>query len=125
MKRISFFLCLLGGFIILLAFLVWPMSEALALPEYSAQTGEPCASCHISPSGGGPRTPRGQAWIADGKPGAVPDLLASLDLLGVDLDVNPADFTTVPDEVPPAPPLPLQPGQAENLFQHLLAYPGN
>ena len=34
-----------------------------ALPEYSAQTGEPCATCHVSPSGGGPPRP---AWAGLG-----------------------------------------------------------
>jgi hypothetical protein len=125
MKRFSFLLCLFGIFFVFLAFLTRPFGEALALPEYSAQTGEPCATCHISPSGGGSRTPRGQAWIAGDKPGTVPDLLSSLELLGVDLDFDPADYTDVPDVVPPAQPMPIQPGEAEVLHQHLSEYPGN
>ena len=56
------------------------------------QTGEPCATCHVSPSGGGPRTPRGQAWVGEGKPGEVPDLVAALDALGVTLEVNEAYY---------------------------------
>ncbi len=67
-----------------------------ALPEYSAQTGEPCATCHISPSGGGLRTPRGQGWIGSGRPGAVPALADALALLGVRLKVNEKDFVALP-----------------------------
>ena len=51
-------------------------AQRQALPEYATQTGEPCATCHISPSGGGLRTPRGQAWVGSDKPGAVPALAA-------------------------------------------------
>ncbi len=102
-----------------------PAKEAQALPEYAAQTGETCAACHISPSGGGARTPRGQGWIAAEKPGTVPDLLTSLELLGVKLDVDPAEFSDVPDEIDPAQPLLLEPGQADLLHQHLFNYPGN
>jgi len=86
MKRfLIFFGSLLVTVALMLALL--PAATAQALPEYSAQTGEPCASCHISPSGGGPRGPRGQAWVASGKPGAVPDTLEALELLGVELSV--------------------------------------
>jgi hypothetical protein len=125
MKRIIILGCIFLGMAVFLAVLTWPTREVQALPEYSAQTGEPCATCHISPSGGGSRTPRGQAWIADEKPGTVPDLLSSLELLGVSLEFNPADFTDVPDEIPPAQPPLVKPKQAEALHQHLSAYPGN
>jgi len=96
-----------------------------ALPEYSAQTGEPCATCHISPSGGGPRGPRGQAWVGSGKPGAVPDLLQALDILGVRLERDPSYFTTVLQ--PPAPPAPLDlpPAEKQELFNWLNTYDGN
>jgi hypothetical protein len=125
MKRIFVLGWLCIALAVLLAFLLWPVGGVQALPEYSAQTGEPCSTCHVSPSGGGSRTPRGQAWIAAEKPGTVPDLLSSLDLLGVDLDIDPADFTDVPDEIPPAQPLQLKAGQAESLYGHLSTYPGN
>ena len=125
MKRVLFLGCLFVILAVFLAFLTWPTDEVQALPEYSAQTGEPCATCHISPSGGGPRTPRGQAWIADEKPGTVPNLLSALELLGVNLDFDPADYTRLPDEIPLAQPLHIQPGQAEMLGQHLADYPGN
>ena len=45
-----------------------------ALPEYAARTGEPCAACHISAGGGGPRTLRGMLWAAQGKPDQLPSL---------------------------------------------------
>lgn len=101
------------------------LEEVQALPEYSAQTGEPCATCHVSPSGGGTRSPRGQAWIADGKPISVPELLTALELLGVKLDVDITDFNYTPVEIPPAQPLPLPPGPTNLLHHHLIAYPGN
>ena len=47
---------------------------AHALPEYSTRTGEPCAVCHVSAGGGGPRTLRGLLWAAQGKPDKVPEL---------------------------------------------------
>jgi len=125
MKR-SLYLVLIALYLVfLLILMVRPGSEVQALPEYSAQTGETCATCHISPSGGGARTPRGQAWIADGKPGAVLDLLAALELLGVNLDVDPAEYINVPEEISPAQPLDVEPGQSEALHQHLSEYPGN
>jgi len=47
-------------------------SPAHALPEYSTRTSEPCATCHVNPGGGGPRTLRGLLWAARGRPDAVP-----------------------------------------------------
>ena len=47
---------------------------ANALPEYSTRTGEPCAACHVSAGGGGPRTMRGLLWAARGKPDQVPEV---------------------------------------------------
>ena len=44
---------------------------ARALPEYAQRTSEPCATCHVNPGGGGPRTMRGLLWIADGRPDKV------------------------------------------------------
>lgn len=43
-----------------------------ALPEYSSRTSEPCATCHVNPGGGGPRTLRGLLWAARGRPDEVP-----------------------------------------------------
>lgn len=45
-----------------------------ALPEYSYRTSESCATCHVNPGGGGPRTMRGLLWAVRGKPDSVPDL---------------------------------------------------
>ncbi|HWQ83474.1 MAG TPA: hypothetical protein VN363_02845 [Anaerolineales bacterium] len=94
--------------------LALPGRPAQALPEYSSQTGEPCATCHASPSGGGVRTPRGQAWVAQSKPGEVPDLVAALDALGVSLDVNEADYVLVPDTIAPAAALSSSPAEASS-----------
>lgn len=124
MKR---FLILLGFLLLVttlfLSFL--PVSTAGALPEYSAQTGEPCFSCHLSPSGGGPRGPRGLAWVASEKPGAIPDLIQSLELLGVKLTVDPAYFTVTDLEVqgPEAPEVPS--GKGQPLYHWLNDYDGN
>jgi mono/diheme cytochrome c family protein len=49
-------------------------SPAHALPEYAKRTGEPCATCHVNPGGGGPRTLRGALWASKGKPDEVPAL---------------------------------------------------
>jgi mono/diheme cytochrome c family protein len=43
-----------------------------ALPEYATRTSEPCATCHVNPGGGGPRTLRGSLWAARGRPDEVP-----------------------------------------------------
>lgn len=56
---------------------------AFALPEYSPKTGEPCATCHVNPGGGGPRTLRGLLWAANGQPEAVPQLPGILIAPGV------------------------------------------
>lgn len=112
-------------FLVVLVAAGLPTSRAVALPEYSAQVGEPCASCHVSPSGGGPRAPRGTAWVASNKPGAVPDLLQALDLLGVRLDVNPLDYNVVPQDIAPAAVIEALPGLPSELLQNLRDYEGN
>jgi len=53
-------------------------SAAHALPEFAARTGEPCATCHVNPGGGGPRTLRGLLWAARGRPDQVPELPGAL-----------------------------------------------
>ncbi len=122
-KFLIIFGALLLGTAVVLA-LALPES-AKALPEYAAQTGEPCSSCHISPSGGGPRGPRGQAWVAAGKPGAIPDLTESLSLLGVELSVDEAYFTVTAPEVPDAEAPAASPAQSQKLFHWLSQYDGN
>lgn len=121
MKRFGIILALI---IVCLA-LVAGFTTSQALPEYSAQTGEPCATCHLSPSGGGSRSVRGQAWVGSGKPGLVPLLEDALQLLGINLSVDPADF--LPSGQIPEPPQPLvvAPGDAIDTHQWLLQYEGN
>ena len=100
-------------------------STAQALPEYAAQTGEPCSSCHISPSGGGSRGPRGQAWVASNKPGTIPNLMNSLELLGVKLSVDEAYFTATNPQVQEADALNVAPAQSQKIFHWLSQYDGN
>lgn len=121
MKRFGIILALI---IVCLALLVG-FTTSQALPEYSAQTGEPCATCHLSPSGGGSRSVRGQAWVGSGKPGVVPVLEEALELLGINLSVDPADF--LPSGEIPAPPEPLNaaPGDIIETHQWLLQFEGN
>ena len=107
-----------------LALLVHPKAVQ-ALPEYSSQTGEPCATCHLSPSGGGPRGPRGQGWVGSNKPGAVPSLVDSLDLLGVQLESDPADFVAGTQPVSPAEALDLASGEMDPIHDWLRDYDGN
>jgi len=121
MKRIWLISILLITIFITLALVSQPTR---ALPEYSTQTGEPCASCHLSPSGGGPRTLRGQAWVAAEKPGVVPDVIESLELLGVNLDVDETDYVNVSESVPPATPL-QKTDQSHPVHDWLKDYEGN
>jgi mono/diheme cytochrome c family protein len=55
-----------------------------ALPEYAVRTGEPCATCHVSAGGGGPRTLRGLLWAARGRPDQVPELPGQLIAPGIE-----------------------------------------
>lgn len=55
-----------------------------ALPEYAVRTGEPCAACHVSAGGGGPRTLRGLLWAARGRPDLVPELPGQIIAPGVE-----------------------------------------
>ncbi len=126
MRQILIFcgMLLVCGALLLFAPLV---STGSALPEYAAQTGEPCSSCHISPSGGGARGPRGQAWVASDKPSSVPDLAASLELLGVEMKDDPAYFSAGSGPVSPAEPL--ERGSVNldrrRIFELLSGYEGN
>lgn len=118
-------LLLLTLFLTLVLALALTSQPTQALPEYSAQTGEPCATCHISPSGGGLRTPRGQAWVGAGKPGSVPGLSESLELLGVHLQIDESDYLATSAPVPPAEPLGLEPVQSQVIHEWLRNYEGN
>ncbi len=123
MRRLPLLFLILAMALVLTLALTGQSSQAL--PEYSTQTGEPCASCHISPSGGGLRTPRGQAWVAAEKPGYVPELTEALELLGVNLEVDESAYDTVPESIPPAKPPQVKAGQAEALHDWLKDYQGN
>lgn len=111
--------------IIVWASLALTTQPTQALPEYSAQTGEPCGTCHLSPSGGGLRTPRGQAWVGADRPGQVPDLTGSLSLLGVHLEANESDYIAPATPIPPAAPLQFKAGQARKIHEWLRNYEGN
>jgi mono/diheme cytochrome c family protein len=104
--------------------LVHPQA-ARALPEYSAQTGEPCATCHLSPSGGGPRGLRGQAWVGSSKPGVVPALTEALELLGIHLQVDERQYQATGEPVLPAKPVQVEPAQAQDMHDHLSSFDGN
>lgn len=68
---------------IFLAIASWS-NPVQALPEYAKRTGESCATCHVNPGGGGPRTLRGALWAARGRPDQVPALPGVLLAPGVD-----------------------------------------
>ncbi|MBI5304570.1 MAG: hypothetical protein HY868_20720 [Chloroflexi bacterium] len=98
---------------------------ANAMPEYATRTGEPCGTCHTSAAGGGLRSPRGQGWVAQTKPSAVPTLDESLKILGVNITTNPADYLA-PSILPAAPaPLVTRFDKKLQLLERLLEYDGN
>ncbi|NOY99328.1 MAG: c-type cytochrome [Chloroflexi bacterium] len=65
---------LAGTAVLILTGILFGEHTAYALPEYAQRTNESCATCHVNPGGGGPRTMRGLIWAAKGKPDAVPEL---------------------------------------------------
>lgn len=105
--------------------LIFSVSPARAMPEYAAQTGEPCATCHVSPAGGGLRNVRGQAWVASDKPATVPSTTEALQLLGIQLPADMSIYTVAPAVVPTPAPLSLQSEKQISLFDALQNYPGN
>jgi hypothetical protein len=111
--------------LILLALLVTTASAALALPEYATQTGEPCGTCHVSAAGGGLRTPRGLAWVAQQKPPTVPGLEVALLVLGVKSTGDPADFVAQPTAPAPAAPLATRYERKMLMVEIMLGYAGN
>lgn len=60
--------------VVISVMLIGDVPATHALPEYADLTGEGCATCHVSPGGGGPRTLRGLVWAVRGKPAKVPTL---------------------------------------------------
>ncbi len=74
-RSMKYVLLIVLPLVIVAVITLWAGSSTVyALPEYAARTGEPCAACHVSAGGGGPRTLRGLLWSAQGKPDKVPDL---------------------------------------------------
>jgi mono/diheme cytochrome c family protein len=109
--------------------LVIAIQPARAYPEYASQFNEPCATCHVSAAGGGPRSPRGQAWVwnwASGRQGAVPDLEQALAILGVKLTAEPGFYTRVTEERPQARLSAVStPDKTRAVLDWLLEYQGN
>jgi len=74
-RRVSLFMATLAGVVMLILTInLFGEHTVYALPEYANRTGESCATCHVNPGGGGPRTLRGALWAAKGKPDKVPAL---------------------------------------------------
>lgn len=102
-----------------------PATQTNAMPEYSTRVGEPCGSCHTSAAGGGLRSPRGQAWVAQGKLNTVPTLDESLKILGVKVTTDPADYLAPTTAPAPAAPLTTRYERKMMLLLRLLDYNGN
>lgn len=117
--------CISLTIILLIVTFILVAATAFAMPEYATRVGEPCGTCHVSASGGGLRTPRGQAWVAQEKPNAVPTLEESLAILGVKLTANPADYAA--PSLPPPPPATLATWYERKmrLVEYLMEYRGN
>jgi hypothetical protein len=113
-------------YIVLLAMVLLIVAgPSRAMPEYATNLGEPCATCHISPAGGGLRTARGQAWVAEEKPGAVPLLEEAMLILGVRTTINPADYVAAPLPRPTPGPLRQIEPPGRNRHEWLSDYKGN
>jgi mono/diheme cytochrome c family protein len=124
MKKFFLILILLA---IIIPFL--PATQTSAMPEYATRVGEPCGSCHTSAAGGGLRSPRGQAWVAQGKLNTVPTMDESLKILGVKVTTDPADYLAPPPSTTaqgaPAAPLATRYERKMMLLMRLLEYGGN
>ena len=120
MKKFFLILILLT---IVLPFL--PASQTSAMPEYATRVGEPCGSCHTSAAGGGLRSPRGQAWVAQGKLNTVPTMDESLKILGVNVTTDPADYLAPTTASVPAAPLATRYERKMMLLMKLLEHGGN
>ena len=112
-------LSLFVGIIILTA------APARAMPEYATRTGEPCATCHVSPAGGGLRNVRGQAWVLNGKPATVPSTTEALQILGIQLPADMSIYTAAPSTQPTPAPFNAQLEKYSPLIERLLKYEGN
>ena len=88
---------LLGCGVLLLGLgLMLTAQPARAFPEYAMRTGETCGTCHFNPAGGGPRTPRGELWVIEGRNETVPQLPGEdrdgADAASAELEVVIVDF---------------------------------
>ncbi len=104
---------------------IFAVSPARALPEYATRTGEPCATCHVSPAGGGLRNVRGQAWVLSGKPATVPSTTEALQVLGIQLPADMSMYTAAPLAQPTPAPFSAQLEKYSPLIERLLKYEGN
>ena len=118
-SRLAFPVLLAGVILTLFA-----VSPARAMPEYATRVGEPCATCHVSPAGGGLRNVRGQAWVASDKPATVPSTTDALKILGIELPADMSIYTTVTLQPMPARFNP-QLEKYSPLIEHLMSYHGN
>ena len=119
LSRLVFPLLLAGVILV-----IFGVSSARAMPDYAASTGEPCATCHVSPAGGGLRNVRGQAWVASDKPATVPSTTDALKILGIELPADMSIYTTVTLQPMPARFNP-QLEKYSPLIEHLMSYHGN
>ncbi len=122
MKRVPLLLLVL---ILTLSFVFYLAAPTSAMPEYATRTGEPCASCHVSPAGGGLRNLRGQAWVLEDKPGIVPSTTEALAALGIQLPSDMTVYTVAPATQPAAALLAVPAARVTPLFPTLSAYEGN
>ncbi len=111
--------------VVLLAMAVGTAPTVHAMPEYATRVGEPCATCHVSPAGGGLRNLRGQAWVLSGKPSTVPTTADALVLMGIRIPSDMTIYTAAPSSIPQPAPLAIQPISKTLLFQKLSEYEGN
>lgn len=104
---------------------IFAVSPARAMPEYAARVGEPCATCHVSPAGGGLRNVRGQAWVASDKPAVVPSTEDALKILGVQLPADMSIYTAAPATIPTPAPMKSRAEKFLSLFDTLILREGN
>lgn len=55
-----------GAALLIGATALFTPTPASAKPEFAAQTGKPCGTCHVNPAGGGALKPFGEKFKAAG-----------------------------------------------------------
>jgi predicted heme/steroid binding protein len=73
MKRTPRFVAM--ACVLFVGLVIWaalPRPKAAATPDYAAKTGQTCATCHVSPQGGGALTATGAAYVRGGYQWPVP-----------------------------------------------------